>query len=228
MRLKQFRPRLNASFFCVSVNPFSEMIQHFIHTQNSHTCDQAIASSSPRLPPPRSSPLPHLQIHSWIPHHPSHPTFKDSCGGRGGGGGGGNSRWSFSMDLHYLQTGFSRNKNRCLPPSTRQKKPWKGGTFLSRRLPLERRTTRAGLFDVYTRHIRVLVIRKHIDSTRVIEDLIPQDALTIPRISCRGNNSTYFVSFCQNSICFIKIKGMPFIGKFCFVETIDNTAFKNS
>lgn len=37
MRLKQFRPRLNASFFCVSVNPFSEMIQHFIHTQNSHT-----------------------------------------------------------------------------------------------------------------------------------------------------------------------------------------------
>lgn len=41
----------------------------------------------------------------------------------------------------------------------RRKNSWKGG------LPLERRTTRAGLLDVYTRHIRVLVIRKYVDST---------------------------------------------------------------
>lgn len=82
----------------------------------------------------------------------------------------GDSRWSFSMDLHYLQTGFSRCEikigashqwSHLRLDRSASKKAWKGGG-----LPLERRTTRAGSFDVYTRHIRALVIRKwYVDST---------------------------------------------------------------
>lgn len=143
MKLKQFRPRLKTSvehivsvfsvFTCFrvppdSVNPFSEMIQHFIHTEFPHSAIASSSSSSSSFSSscffslsPLSSLLPHLQIHSWIPHHPS-PTFKDSCGGRGG----------LQMVVFYGFTLFTNwflamwNKNRCLPPveppSARQKR----------------------------------------------------------------------------------------------------------
>lgn len=126
------------------------------HTRNSHTRVFLLLLFFSLL---------RLQIHSWIPHHPP-PTFKDSCGGMGGRW----SRWSFSMDLHYLQTGFSRCEikigashqwSHLRLDRSASKKAWKGGG-----LPLERRTTRAGSFDVFTRHIRALVIRKwYVDST---------------------------------------------------------------
>lgn len=166
MKLKQFRPRLKTSIEHIA-NVFSRAPPEFpwipfqkwfniSYTHNSHTRVFLLLLFFS---------LHRLQIHSWIPHHPP-PTFKDSCGGMGGRW----SRWSFSMDLHYLQTGFSRCEikigashqwSHLRLDRSASKKAWKGGG-----LPLERRTTRAGSFDVFTRHIRALVIRKwYVDST---------------------------------------------------------------
>lgn len=97
----------------------------------------------------------------------------------------GDSRWSFSMDLHYLQTGFSRCEikigashqwSHLRLDRSASKKAWKGGG-----LPLERRTTRAGSFDVFTRHmpssfVSGTSIRRFRETIRKIEDVIPLDA----------------------------------------------------
>lgn len=124
MKLKQFRPRLKTSvehivsvfsvFTCFrvppdSVNPFSEMIQHFIHAEFPHS---AIASSSSSSSSFSSSCFFSLSLLFPL----CYPTFRSIRGSptirppllKTRAGGGGDSRWSFSMDLHYLQTGFSR------------------------------------------------------------------------------------------------------------------------
>lgn len=84
-----------------SANPFSKMIQRFIRAEFPQLREPAIASSSsssssssflPVTPPPNPFVDPPLAI----------PLLKTRAGARG------DSRWSFSMDLHYLQTGFSR------------------------------------------------------------------------------------------------------------------------
>lgn len=221
MKLKQFRPRLKTSihrerFFWVLscfrvppdfVNPFSEMIQHFIHAEFPHS------------PPGNREFLVFLLLLLFFSLVPvCSPTSRSIRGSptirppllKTRAGEWGDSRWSFSMDLHYLQTGFSRCEikigashqwSHLRLDRSASKKPWKGG------LPFERRTTRARLFDVYTRHIRVLVIRKYVDSTlqgRGDRGLIPLDLHLIRRISSLKVIRRIFDPFCQNSINVLK------------------------
>lgn len=77
-----------------TIKRFSEMIQRFIHAEfpqlRSRVPSSSFSSSFCALLP------------SFVDLPPAIPLLKTRAGARG------DSRWSFSMDLHYLQTGFSR------------------------------------------------------------------------------------------------------------------------